>query len=412
MEVYMEKQDIIVIGAGAAGIMAAITAARNHAKVILLEHTDRIGKKLLATGNGRCNLTNFVQDASCYRSENQSFPMRIIEQFDEQKVLKFFGEIGIYTKDKNGYVYPYSEQASVVLDLLTQELERLNVLIQYDVSVTNIKKSGERYIVLTDKGSFQCDRIILATGSKAAPKTGSDGSGYDLAKMLGHHIIRPLPALVQLRCEGDYFKSLAGIRCEAKLCLQIDGKEIISNQGELQLTDYGISGIPTFQISRYAVRALEQAKQVIVRIDFMPVQRKEDILSFLYLQIKRAPHKYMEDILIGLLHKKLVPVLLKTAGIQQKTLSKNATENQLNRLLSVMKAFEVKVKSYNSFEQAQVCSGGVDTKELSAHNLESKKAAGIYFAGELIDVDGICGGYNLQWAWSSGYVAGSYASKN
>lgn len=405
----MNKQEIIVIGAGAAGIMAAITAARNHAKVTILEHTQRFGKKLLATGNGRCNLTNLSQLPEYYRSDNQKFPMQVISQFNEKQTLQFFEEIGIYTKHKLGYVYPYSEQASTVLDLLKLELDRLHINIIYSVSIKEIKKK-QRFQILTDTVTYTCDKVIMAMGSKAAPKTGSDGSGYALAKQIGHRIITPLPALVQLRCSGDYFKSLAGVRCEARLRLMIDKKVVVEDKGELQLTDYGISGIPTFQISRYAIRAVEKGKAVSVYIDFIPDKNEKEIISFLYSQIRHDPKKKMEDILIGLFNKKLVPILLNQANLSGKSLGKELKEVQINRLIQKIKAFEVKVTSYNSFEQAQVCSGGVDTKELSPDTLESFKMPGIYLAGELLDVDGICGGYNLQWAWSSGYVAGKSAS--
>lgn len=406
----MNKQEIIVIGAGAAGIMAAITAARNHAKVTILEHTERFGKKLLATGNGRCNLTNLSQSPEYYRSDNQSFPMQVISKFNEVQTLDFFEEIGIYTKNKLGYVYPYSEQASVVLDLLKLELERLHVDIIYSISIKEIIKKKHRIQIITDRMTYTCDKVIMATGSKAAPKTGSDGSGYYLAKQLGHHIITPLPALVQLRCSGDYFKSLAGVRCEARLRLIIDRKVLVEDQGELQLTDYGISGIPTFQISRYAIRALEKGKAVVVQIDFFPEKKEKEIVSFLYSQFHHAPKKKIEDVLIGLFNKKLVPVLLNQANLSGKTFGKDLKEEQIHRLLQKIKTFEVKVTSYNSFEQAQVCSGGVDTRELSPDTLESLKMSGVYLVGELLDVDGICGGYNLQWAWSSGYVAGKSAS--
>lgn len=405
----MNKQEIIVIGAGAAGVMAAITAARNHAKVTILEHTQRFGKKLLATGNGRCNLTNLSQLPEHYRSDNHKFPMQVISQFNEKQTLQFFEEIGIYTKQKLGYVYPYSEQASAVLDLLKLELDRLHINIIYSVSIKEIKKK-QRFQILTDTVTYTCDKVIMAMGSKAAPKTGSDGSGYALAKQIGHRIITPLPALVQLRCSGDYFKSLAGVRCEARLRLMIDKKVVVEDKGELQLTDYGISGIPTFQISRYAIRAVEKGKAVSVYIDFIPDKNEKEIISFLYSQIRHDPKKRMEDILIGLFNKKLVPVLLNQANLSGKSLGKELKEVQINRLIQKIKAFEVKVTSYNSFEQAQVCSGGVDTRELFPDTLESLKMPGIYLAGELLDVDGICGGYNLQWAWSSGYVAGKSAS--
>jgi predicted Rossmann fold flavoprotein len=405
----MEKRNIIIIGAGAAGILAAITAARNHAKVTLLEHTDRIGKKLLSTGNGRCNITNLLQKSQFYRSENVEFPKHIIDQFNEAETLKLFEEIGIYTKDKFGYVYPYSEQASTVLDILKLELDRLEVNIIYQVKVTNVITKGRKIQVITNQQDFVCDKVIISTGSMAAPKTGSDGSGYQIAKIIGHHIIKPLPALVQLRCSGDYFKSLAGIRCEAELSLLIDGQVKLIEQGELQLTDYGISGIPTFQISRYAVRAIDQKNEVFVHIDFIPEMKEEDLNAFLRRQIKMIPQKNIENILIGLLNKKLVPVLLNRVGISTKIIGKDLKDKQIERIIQIIKRFEVEVESFNSFEQAQVCSGGVDTLEVSATTLESNKMQGVYFAGEILDVDGICGGYNLQWAWSSGYVAGYHA---
>lgn len=407
----MDNQNIIIIGAGASGIMAAIAAARNHAKVTLLEHTDKIGKKLLATGNGRCNITNLVQNPQYYRSDNSGFPVSIIEQFDEQECLKLFHEIGIYTKNKNNYIYPYSEQASTVLDILKMELERLDITIIYEVTVKSMIAKGKKIQINTDSTSYICDRVIISTGSKAAPKTGSDGSGYELAKMLGHHIIKPLPALVQLRTNDKCFKSLAGIRCEARLSLFIDGVKCCEDLGELQLTDYGISGIPTFQISRFAVRALDKKKEVIVSVDFMPEMKEEELSSFIEVQRKNAPNKKLEEILIGLLNKKLMPVLLMKAGVLGNIEGRDLKRKQISQILKVIKAFEVQINSYNSFEQAQVCSGGVDTREVSDKTLESKKLQGVYFTGEILDVDGICGGYNLQWAWSSGYVAGNHASR-
>ncbi|WP_099467635.1 BaiN/RdsA family NAD(P)/FAD-dependent oxidoreductase [Konateibacter massiliensis] len=408
----MKEQNIVIIGAGASGMFAAITAAKNNAKVILLEHTDKIGKKLLATGNGRCNLTNLSQSPNDYRSENQGFPSYIINQFDETKTLEAFREIGIYTKDKNGYVYPYSEQASSVLALLKSELERLNIEIRYEAEVKGIVKKGKQFQVNLKKEAIFCDSVIIAAGSMAAPKTGSDGSGYELAKSLGHHIIKPLPALVQLRCSGNYFKSLAGIRCEAKLSLSIDGQITASDRGELQLTDYGISGIPTFQISRYAIRALDKGREVTVLTDFMPDLSEEELNEFIQKQIKHTQDKQIEELLIGLFNKKLVPVLLKQAGISEKATYRSLKEKECNALIELIKSFPVKVTAFNTFEQAQVCSGGVDTREVSKDTLESLKMPGIYFAGEILDVDGICGGYNLQWAWSSGYVAGYCASRS
>jgi predicted Rossmann fold flavoprotein len=407
----MNNKKIIIIGAGASGMMAAIAAARNHAQVTILEHTERFGKKILATGNGRCNLTNIEQSPDCYRSDNEGFERSILEQFDVSETLKLFGEMGIYTKNKLGYIYPHSEQASAVLDVLGMELERLKVKIIYSVKVQRIEKRTSKFCIHTNSGEYGCDSVIIATGSKSAPKTGSDGSGYTLAKTLGHTILKPLPALVQLKCEGNYFKSLAGIRCDARLDLVIDGTVKATDKGELQLTDYGISGIPTFQISRFAVKAIDVGKEVNVNIDFMPDFEMETFRVFMKKRIENSYNKNVEQLFIGLLNKKLVPVLLKRANLAEGFMCSKLNDKQIFSLINSIKQFKVKVTGFNSFDQAQVCSGGVDTRELSNISLESQKVSGVYLVGEVVDVDGICGGYNLQWAWSSGYVAGYNASK-
>jgi predicted Rossmann fold flavoprotein len=404
------NRKIIIIGAGASGMMAAIIAARNHAQVTILEHTENVGKKILATGNGRCNLTNINQSPECYRSENTGFVTNVRKQFDVKQTLKLFGEIGIYTKNKNGYIYPNSEQASAILEAFKMELMHLKVKIIKPVTIKSIERKNKNFCIHTDLEDYYCDKIIVATGSKASPKTGSDGSGYVLSKSLGHTIIKPLPALVQLKCEGKYFKSIAGIRCDARLDLLIDGVQRAYDKGELQLTDYGISGIPTFQISRFAVRALDLGQEVRVKIDFMPDFELESFRKFLVQRMKNVSHKNLEESFIGLLNKKLVPVLIKKANLSPGISCKNMNEKQIEDLVWQIKAFEVTVVGSHSFEQAQVCSGGVDTKELNPETMESYKVPGVYFAGEVVDVDGICGGYNLQWAWSSGFVAGMSAS--
>jgi predicted Rossmann fold flavoprotein len=407
----MSQKKIIIVGAGASGMLAAIAAARSKANVTILEHTDRQGKKLLATGNGRCNITNIEQSPFFYRSENEGFEQSVLEQFSVTSTLQFFSELGIYTKNKNGYVYPNSDQASAVLEVLQMELERLHVPIIYNEKVEDIKRKDKQFLLHTKSHEYLCDRIVLAAGSMAAPKTGSDGSGYNLAKRLGHHIIKPLPALVQLKCTDKFFKSLAGIRCDARLDLLIDGKKKAWDRGELQLTDYGISGIPTFQISRYAVRALEAKQKVDVLIDFMPDFEEHVFETFLQKRMEYGQEKSLDQFFIGMLNKKLIPILIKRAGLSPELLVGQITKTQMQTLIDGVKHFQIHVTGSNSYEQAQVCSGGIDTREINQDTLESKKVPGMYVAGEIIDVDGICGGYNLQWAWSSGYVAGSNAAR-
>lgn len=408
----MDKNSIkiTIIGAGASGMMAAITAAEKGAYVTLIEHNDRVGKKILLTGNGRCNITNMNQSENCYRSDNTGFQRHIIDSFNADETLSFFGKLGIYPKIKNGYVYPNSEQASAVLDVLRMELKKLKINIMAGTNVISINKTKSSFIIKTDSGEILSDKLIMAAGSKAYSKTGSDGSGYELSKRLGHNIIKPLPALVQLRCEGS-FKSIAGVRCEAKLCLICNGRNIASDQGELQITDYGISGIPTFQISRYAVRLLDSGNEVFVNIDLFPNMDREKFAEFMFKRVNNNLHKSLEELLIGLINKKLIAVIIKKAHLSLSFKCSELNNMHITKLCDAIKGFKVKLNGFNSFDSAQVCSGGVDTKEVDNKTLESKLVKGLYFAGEILDVDGICGGYNLQWAWSSGAAAGLNSSK-
>ena len=278
----------------------------------------------------------------------------------------------------------------------------------------------QRFKVQTDKGTFSADKVILCAGSKAAPQTGSDGSGYALAKELGHSLVPVLPALVQLKCGGKFFKNLAGVRANGKvsLCVKETGNNASSRQmtclaedtGELQLTAYGISGIPVFQVSRYAARALYEKKEVFAYLDFMPEMSKEEFYSFLENRAKMRPEKTAEEFFTGLFHKKLADLWIKFAKIPKTKQAGEFTEQELRHLTWLIKEFKVAVTGTNSFDQAQICCGGVDTREVDEATLESKIVPGLYFAGELLDVDGICGGYNLTWAWSSGYVAGREAA--
>lgn len=397
---------IAVIGGGASGMMAAITAASQGARVILLEHKDRIGKKILSTGNGRCNFTNTHQEPLCYHSENPLFPWGIIKQFDAQATVSFFLQLGVYSKNRGGYLYPNSDQASAVLDALRMELARLKVDIRTGAEVRDIRPGRKGFTIYTGNGEIRADRVILCTGSKAAPATGSDGSGYDLAKRLGHRMIPVLPALVQLRCEGKFFKAISGVRVNGRASIWSDGECIAKDSGEIQLTDYGISGIPVFQVSRYASQLLYEKKDVTAVLDFMPDFTKEQTESFLSARAKTRPEKPAEMFLIGLFHKKLSDLWIKMSRIPREKKAGEMTGEEIRKLVQLIKDFQVRVTATNSFEQAQVCRGGIDTADVDETTLESRYVPGLYFAGEILDVDGMCGGYNLQWAWASGYVAG------
>lgn len=400
---------ILIIGAGPAGMMAAITARRNGAEVVLLERGAQVGKKILVTGNGRCNFTNIVQEPIFYRSEDPHFPWRIVEQFDARDTIRFFSRMGIYSRNRNGYMYPYSDQASAVLDVLRLELESLEIPVKLEAEIMSVGKEKGQFFVRTKASAYQSDRLIIAAGGRAAPKTGSDGSGYEYAKGFGHTIIPVVPSLVQLRCAEKSYRELAGIRAQGKVTLYVAGTWQAEDTGEIQLTAYGISGIPVFQVSRYAARGIAAGVPVTAELDFMPDFSKADFYSFLENRIQNNGNKTMDDFFIGLFHKKLARILLKRSGIALAKPADELAADELAKLVGHIKGYQTEVTDTNSFEQAQVCAGGVNTEQLRPDNLESTIVPGLHFAGEIIDADGICGGYNLQWAWSSGYVAGKGA---
>lgn len=401
---------ITVIGGGASGMMAAITAASLGNRVVLLEHRDRIGKKILSTGNGRCNFTNIHQEPICYHSRNPFFPWEIIRRFSAQDTVSFFLQLGVYSKNRNGYLYPNSDQASSVLDALRMELKRLKTEIRTDVHCREIIPGKKGFRILTDGETYRSDRVILCAGSKAAPSTGSDGSGYDLAKKLGHTIIPVLPALVQLKCEGTFFKQIAGVRANGTVAVYADGECLARDTGEIQLTGYGISGIPVFQVSRYAAESLYEKKHVEAVLDFMPDFAEEQLYSFFKARAALRPDKTAEEFLIGMFHRKLSDLWVRISGIPRGKRAGELTEDEIRALCTLIKQFRITVTGTNSFDHAQVCCGGVDTSEVNPKTLESRYVPGLYFAGEILDVDGMCGGYNLQWAWSSGRIAAESAS--
>ena len=401
---------VAVIGGGASGMMAAVTAASEGARVILLEHKDRIGKKILSTGNGRCNFTNIHQEPICYHSEDPLFPWEVVERFNAQAVISFFFQLGVYSKNRNGYIYPNSDQASAVLDAFRMELDRLKVEIRTGVECREIRPGKKGFTVLTDQGPVRADRVILCAGSKAAPTTGSDGSGYDLAKKLGHRILPVLPALTALKCEEKFFKSIAGVRANGSVSIWSGDECIAKDTGEIQLTDYGISGIPVFQVSRYASKLLYEKKETDAVLDFMPDFTKEQTNAFLRARAKTRPDKSAEMFLIGLFHKKLCDLWIRLSEIPRQRKAGELTEDEIARLTDLIKEFRVRVRETNPYDKAQVCCGGVDTREVNPETLESVYVPGVYFAGEILDVDGMCGGYNLTFAWASGYVAGKAAS--
>ena len=411
-------KQVIVIGGGASGLMAAVTAAYGGAFVTILEGMEKPGKKILVTGNGRCNLTNTEQTRKDrYRGSDPDFIESVLAQFPVRKTMEYFEQLGLLLQIRNGYVYPYVNQSSAVQELLLLEAARLQVKVKCREKVKKLKKTKNGWEVVTDTWSYTCDRVILAAGSCAAPVTGSDGSGYALAKSLGHRIVTPMEALVPLKVRENWVRKLAGIRMSAKVTLKIFSEnmqencrppEIYREKGELQWTEYGISGIVVFQLSRYAVRSLTEKKTVQSELDLMPEFEEEQLFDLLK---KRMRYKRSEDCLTGLLPKKMIPVILELCGWKPAKEFSTLTDQEIRTLAHKCKHLTIHITGSKSFEAAQVCSGGVDTAQVNPVTLESKVIEGLFFAGEILDVDGICGGYNLQWAWSSGYAAGFHCAQ-
>lgn len=388
---------VVIIGGGASGMMAAIQAARTGAAVTLLEHNEKPGKKILATGNGRCNLTNLVQELSRYRSSQPDFPWKIITQYPLEDTLAFFSELGIYTKDRNGWVYPYSDQAAGVAQVLELEARHQKVKIKTTEEVTDILREDGQYLVKTATWQYPCDSVIISCGSSASNVEGSSTTGYELAEKLGHTVVKPLPSLCGIRGKDNYYAKWAGSRMDGRITLEIDGKTVGEEQGEILFTEYGISGIGVFQLSRYAVRGTDEGKIATYHLDLMPQLTKEELVKLLLDRQQAGSYKNPQELLIGLLPRKMIDVLVKKTYEPEKIAER-------------LKDWQVPVKGAYALQQAQICSGGVDPRELT-EQLESRLHPGIYFTGEVIDVDGPCGGYNLQWAWSSGAVAGRAAAE-
>lgn len=400
--------DVIIIGAGASGLMAAAAAASKGARVALLEHKDDIGKKILATGNGRCNFTNTDMSVNKFHG-SKALIKNGLSQFNYADTIRFFKELGIPAYDNAGYIYPNSRQAASVVAAFRMELMRLHVDVKTGINITDIKPADDRtgYCIQTDKGSFKSKRLIIACGLTASPKLGSDGSLFRQIEALGHHIQKPLPALCGFSCDGLNFKKITGVRCDATVASVIDGQMTEQNTGELQLADYGISGIPVFQISSLMSRALDKGQMVEVIIDFLPAFSDDELNGYIKDRIiTTTDNRSLNEMLNGLLNNKLLLELIHKSGVSPDKKGRLLTDDNCKSLTRSIKHTAVSVKKPRGVEFAQVCTGGICTKEIDVRTLESKIHPGLYFCGELLDVDGICGGYNLQWAWTSGYIAG------
>ena len=389
----------IIIGGGASGLVAAIYASKNS-DVTLLEKNDKLGKKILITGNGKCNYWNDNQDINNYYSNNIDILKTILTDKNKEEIKRMFDKIGLVPKIKNGYYYPYSNQAITVQTALIKELENNNVNIKLNTTVLDISYKDE-FIIKTNNGEFKADKVIVSTGSYACSKTGSDGFGYEIAKKYNHNIIKPVPSLVQLKAKGNYFKEWSGIRTDVKITYQ-DLSEI----GEIQLTDYGVSGVCVYNLSSIISRDLLTTNPIL-KINFLPfIKTSEELHKYLDDRNKTVVNRNISELLDGLFNYKLVNLLLKLSNIDRDEYWNNISMNKKTILIDNIVDFTLEIIDTTGFDKAQTCSGGIPLTEINPSTMESLKQKGLYFTGEVLDADGKCGGYNLEFAFITGYLSG------
>lgn len=408
-------KDIIVIGGGASGMMAAIQAAKLGADVMILERNNKLGKKILATGNGKCNFTHEEINQSDYYGSFAEYIDSFMNNFNEKDMLQFLSEYGMLWKNKNGYLYPYSEQASTMSDFLIELIQLYHVNYLLETKVVDIKKEKKGsdfifYICCENQTVYYARSIILSVGGKASPQTGSDGNLNAKIKAMGIPMTPLFPALTGIKCKENYGKIVSGVRSEGGISVKLGSQTILSEYGEIQFTDYGISGIPVFQISGSIAKALHNKNKITIEIDLLKQYTEKDIVLFFKNKHQINPKASYSQLMTGFLNRKLSNLILNHLSIKGSDIPNQNWEDRLKEIAYLCKHLVYTPVAINDFDKAQVTAGGVPYYAVT-DKLEAKNMAGIYLAGELLDVDGKCGGYNLQWAWTSGYIAGSSAAK-
>lgn len=394
---------VAIIGGGAAGIFSALVASEKH-EVTIFERNNRIGKKLLATGNGRCNLTNVSVERKNFHGDG-NFAYKIYKKFDNETAVKYFEDLGILTTTKeSGKIYPRSLTAASVLNVFLEELENRNIEVKTDKYINKIEKIKNRFKIHTKEESYTFDRVIMATGGMSMASSGSDGNGYKLLKDLGHTVLETHPALVQLKLKSNFLKHLSGTKVEGVCYLLKDGKVIKERSGDILFTDYGISGPPILDLSRYVLDGNYRLRFSIVN-DLMTEEDKNDFMEYFYRTIS-SKDMTLERFLIGILNKKFIHYVLKTLDLDRNMKIMDLDQSKSYELLKILTESEFEIIGNNGYKNSQVTVGGISTKEIN-ENMESKIVNGLYIVGEILNIDGDCGGYNLQWAWSSAYVAAS-----
>ena len=396
-----------IIGAGASGMAAALAAAENpEVEVLVLERQSRVGRKLLATGNGRCNLTNLHALEGGYHGESPDFSKEALTRFSPEETLAWFRSLGLYTvAEPSGRVYPYSDQANSVVDVLRLAMDKPNITLVTGFTVEKIRREPEGFTLSSREDSYFCHKVIVACGGLAGSKLGGTMSGYQLLGKLGHRSTRLRPALVQIKCGWAGVVGLKGVRANCHVKIFRDEALFAQSTGELQFTEMGLSGPVIFEISRDVCFGKGDWE---ARLDFLPEMSPAELEAML---LERQQRNFpMEELLTGILHNRLGRVLTKAAGIGGRQAGE-LTREEIAQVCRTVKAFAIPLTEPLGMDSAQVTAGGVLTENFDPKTLESRLVPGLYACGEVLDVDGDCGGYNLQWAWSSGRCAGLHAGK-
>ena len=395
--------DVIIIGGGASGMMAALTAAENGRSVLLLERQSRVGRKLLATGNGRCTLTNYNTSPARYHGEDGGFCAYALRAFDVGSTLQHFASLGLLTvNEDSGRVYPMSNMAGSVLDVLRYGLEHPRIEVRTGQVVTAVKRTAEGFTVRTETDAFTAGKLILAAGGCAGSKVGGVMDGYRLAKALGHHRTALYPSLVQLKTDPTYPRALKGVKAECGITVLRGSGTVAENRGEVLFTEYGVSGPAIFDISRAVATGGEG---LVCALDFFPDWDLREVLDWLRMRRQTMQAHEASTLLVGSCHTRLGQMLCKAAGFTNQPAA-SLTDSDLERIARQAKHFALPITGTCGFDQAQVTAGGLQTGEFDPQTMQSLLVPGLYACGEVLDVDGDCGGFNLQWAWSSGHLAG------
>ncbi len=421
-----DQCDIAIIGGGASGMAAALyahktllPATKEISSISLFERNDRLGKKLLMTGNGRCNLANLDTGLNRFHGGDTSFARHALSLFPPEKVIALFEEMGVVcTVEEDRKVYPASLHAGSVLDALRLALDEKGIVLYRETMIKELSKVGNRFILhSSDRKTFSASSVIVATGGMCAPATGSDGNGYKLLTAFSHELVAPVPSIVQLTTATRFVKPLSGNKIRGKVSLYIDRTLIRAENGEILFTDYGLSGPPVLQLSGYVSRAFHEGKkkgrlpQISVELDFLPDYSRDEVTTLLRNRKNAFAGRKLEEFLTGLFQRRLAYGLLKSSF--EKPLSAtvaNLTDEDIARLARSCKALPVAVSGTMSFANAQTTAGGIATSGFDPATMGSNRCGGLFACGEILDIDGDCGGFNLQWAWASGFLAGSSAA--